>query len=178
MIKKRIYYFKLTKGDKESFHDARHRHLRLIIVRALRPAKANFFGGLDPKCSKTLWKYTWAIWGKICSVLVFTVNGVQVASNSGKANLLNNHFAHCFNTSVLPLTHGALTVDSSTPFLDKLLSLEDNLIFLLNNIIISNFSGPEEISGHMLKLTAYSPIWRGRDGVYVPKYIKQHFDLV
>ena len=107
-IKKRNYYYRLAKYNRESCHHAKYRHLRSVVVSALREAKASFFSGLGPKCSKTFWKSVRAIQSKATSIPVFSVNGVQITSSSGKANLVNNHFVHCFNTLVTPLTHMVL----------------------------------------------------------------------
>ena len=91
MIKKWNYYYRLAKHSRESCHHAKYRHLHSAIVSALREAKAGFFSGLHPKCSKIFWKSVRAIRSKVTSIPVFPVNVVQITSSSGKANLLNNH---------------------------------------------------------------------------------------
>ena len=156
MIKKQNYYYRLAKHNRQSCHHAKYRRLRSAIVSALRQAKASFFSSLDPKCSKTFWKSVQAIRSKATSIPVFSVNGVQITSSSGKANLLNNYFTCCFNTLVPPLTHGTLAVGHSIPFPDDLLCCEEEVALLLSKIDISKSSGPDGISGQMLKLTAYS----------------------
>ena len=75
---------------------------------------------------------------------------------AAKANALNVFFASCFNQSCSPLSvHESLDLSpSECP--DDLLCTEDEVLELLLSIDTSKASGPDGISGKMLKHTAVS----------------------
>jgi len=84
-------------------------------------------------------------------------NGTTVQGDSGKANLLNTFFSECFNTVLPPLSelnrasqHLRQPPDECP---DELLCTESEILKFLN---IFKASGPDNISGRMLKSTAIS----------------------
>ena len=76
-----------------------------------------------------------------------------------KANMLNNYFSTCFNTSLPPLS-GSYGTAEHLELLEgtheSLLCKEEYVIDLLQNIDVSKASGQDQISGRMLKATAPS----------------------
>ena len=69
--------------------------------------------------------------------------------------MLNNFFADCFNTKLPPLS--AMDMDSgSHECPENLLCTEQEVLVLLKSIDTSKASGPDKISGRMLKETAVS----------------------
>ena len=66
-------------------------------------------------------------------------------SSSGKANLLNSHFVHCFNTFMPPLKHCTLAVGPSISFPDYLLCCEADVALLWSKIDSSRSSGANGI---------------------------------
>ena len=75
-----------------------------------------------------------------------------------KANMLNNYFSQCFNTSLPPLSESTATehLDFSEGSSENLLCTEDDVLGLLQSIDVSKASGQDRISGRMLKATAAS----------------------
>ena len=82
-------------------------------------------------------------------------NGQEANNDIDKANMLNNFFADCFNTKLPPLS--AMDMDSgSHECPENLLCTEQEVLVLLKSIDTSKASGPDKISGRMLKETAVS----------------------
>ena len=69
--------------------------------------------------------------------------------------MLNEQFADCFNTLVPPITQCTVAVDPMLSFPDKLLCVEEEVASLLSNIDVTKSSGPDGISGYMLKCIAH-----------------------
>ena len=84
-------------------------------------------------------------------------DGSSAHNDNDKANMLNNFFSQCFNTKLPPLTPRdchRFTTSSECP--ENILCTEEEIIHLLQNIDVSKSSGPDRISGRMLKATAHS----------------------
>ena len=78
-------------------------------------------------------------------------------NDNDKANMLNNFFTQCFNTKLPPLTpHDCYRFTTSGECPENILCTEEEIIHLLQNIDVSKSSGPDRISGQMLKGTAHS----------------------
>ena len=78
------------------------------------------------------------------------------SSNVEKATLLNLTLATNFNHSVHPLSPSNIHIfqaNPSSPISDEVLCVEDDIFCLLNAIDVRKASGPDGISGNMLKGT-------------------------
>ena len=69
----------------------------------MRKAKLKFFQSLDPAKPKPFWKAIKALSKDASVIPPLTHEGVTADSSLGKANMLNNYFATCFNRSCNPL---------------------------------------------------------------------------
>ena len=91
------------------------------------------------------------------TIPVLSHNGSSAHNDNDKANMLNNFFSQCFNTKLPPLTPcdcHRFTTSGECP--ENILCTEEEIIHLLKNIDVSKSSGPDRISGRMLKGTARS----------------------
>ena len=85
------------------------------------------------------------------------VKSTVASSNVEKATLLNLTLATNFNHSVHPLSPSNIHIiqaNPSSPISDEVLCVENDIFCLLNTIDVTKASGPDGISGYMLKGTA------------------------
>ena len=152
-IRRRNLLFKQAKlsGDFTKYKACRNK-----IVQQLRLAKQQFFSHLDPKCPKNFWKAYKILNGSPSSIPVLSSGSTVAESSIEKANLLNEFFVSCFNTSTPPLDADNSFLSPVCPdlFPDDLLCTEEDVFDLLVSLNVTKSSGPDNISPHMLKFTA------------------------
>ena len=95
--------------------------------------------------------YVRSIRKKPSSIPALNYNGRLFTSNSSKANVLNEYFSECFNTSSPPFPLQPPVADCP-PCPSDLLCTKDQLISLISNLPFITASGPNQISSCMLKL--------------------------
>ena len=81
---------------------------------------------------------------------------LSASTNNEKASLLNNAFSQNFNPSLSNEECKDFYVHPSVPLCDEILCTEEEVFNLFKNIDPSKASGPDGISGRMLKQTAQS----------------------
>ena len=116
----------------------------------MRKAKQQFFQSLDPAKPKQFWKVVKALSEGTSVILPLTHEGVTADTSLGKANMLNNYFATCFNNSCNPLNEDQQPL-ITTPFPVELLCNEEEVHELFSSLDESKANGPDEISAKMLK---------------------------
>ena len=134
--------------------------MRNKTVTMLRNAKKAYFNNLTMADKKTFWKTMKYVHKEQSTVPPLSHNGTTVQGDIGKANMLNTFFSKCFNTALPPLSEQ----DRASQHLgqppdecpDELLCTESEILKFLKAINISKASGPDNISGRMLKSTAIS----------------------
>ena len=104
--------------------------------------------------SKKFWSTVRSLNKSVSSIPTLVHGPVTATTDKEKAELLNSFFCQCFNRSVLPLqpngTNSALHSDES------ILCTPEIVNDILLEIDISKATGPDGISGRMLKGTAQS----------------------
>ena len=95
------------------------------------------------------------------TIPTLSMNGTEANTDQDKANMLNTFFSTCFNTSLPPLSvpdmHNNAVPSEMTPdLIESLLCTEEEVLHLLETIDVSKSSGPDGISGRMLKAVATS----------------------
>ena len=118
--KERNYYFRKYKATKCTIMRGKYRSLRNKVVASLRRLKCSFYMNLKPKSSKTFWKTVNTLSRSKSAIPTLTHDNVAVASNRGKAEVLNAHFTNCFNYSVPPIICGSWHYSTSDEISDLL----------------------------------------------------------
>ena len=91
--------------------------------------------------------------GKSSIPILFDGN-VEVSDVSQKAHLLNTRLVKNFNYSLAPLSHPCVS-DNLGPLPDDLVCSEDDILNMLSKLLTSKATGPDGISGRMLRETCY-----------------------
>ena len=114
------------KYAKWSWNYTKYRKLRNQVTAEMKKAKLQFFQSLDPTKPKQFWKAIKALSKGASVILPLIHEGVTANSPLGKANMLNNYFATCFNKSCNPLNVDQQPV-ITTPFPEELLCNEEEV---------------------------------------------------
>ena len=125
----------------------------------MRRAKRDYFQKLNPKNPKEFWKAIKYLSKKQSSIpTLVDEDGKEAANGLQKANMLNSFFSKCFNRSSAPLKDWSETDirPNHDELPDELICDEDSVYDLLATLDVSKSSGPDGISGKMLKHTAVS----------------------
>ena len=136
------------KWGRRSKDFTKYRKLRNQVTVKTRKAKLTFFQSLDPAKPKQFWKAIKALNKGANVIPPLTHEGVTANGSLGKANMLNNYFATCFNKSCHPLNEGQQPT-VTTPFPEELLCNEQEVEELLPSVDVSKANGPDEISAKM-----------------------------
>ena len=80
----------------------------------------------------------------------------MITSDKDKAEALNSYFSQCFNLAFPPLSLSDNITGCTEQCPPELLCEKDEVLELLLSIDVSKSSGPDGISGRMLKATAHS----------------------
>ena len=156
-MRKRNYLYRRAKRTGVPRDMGQYRTARNKTVTMLRNAKKAFFNKLNTADKKQFWKTMKYLWKEQNTIPVLSHNGSSAHNDNDKANMLNNLFSQCFNTKLPPLTPRdchRFTTSGECP--ENILCTEEEIIHLLQNIDVSKSSGPDRISGRMLKGTAHS----------------------
>ena len=126
-----------------------------MLVGRLRFAKKSYFCRINADSTKSFWKTCRLLYKQSSSgvPVLSAPDGSSVCSNLGKAALLNEHFAKCFNHAVPPLVPPTAN-GAALP--DDFLCSEEWVLNNLASLDVTKASGPDEVSAHMLKFTAVS----------------------
>ena len=159
-MQKRNSLFRRTRSSGSTELWRKYKRMRHKVTSILKNSKQSFFAkNINSGNKKQFWK-TMKYLRKEQSTIPTLHLGDRCADNDlDKANMSNNHFSNCFNTSLPPLSgpyesaeHLHLLEGSQ----EHLLCTEDDVLGLLQNIDVSKASGQDQISGRMLKATATS----------------------
>ena len=156
-MRKRNQLFRKAQRHGDSTTRGKYTSARNKALKLLKQAKRMYFAGLKPN-SKQFWK-TVKLQSKSSSTIPTLKHGtVEAGSDIGKASMLNQFFSECFNQSLPPLTAEDIenfqTCPDACP--EEFLCTEEEVLNLLTTLDTSKASGPDKISGRMLKSTASS----------------------
>ena len=153
-INKKKALFRKYKCTGNSQDHAKYKAQRNNVVTLLRQCKEQFFFNLNSANIKDFWKAVKKVnKTKNITIPALSDGHSSVASNTGKADLLNNHFFNCFNRGYLPLnsTLSAPSESDPTDFPADMLCSEEVIYNLLLNLDVTKSTGVDEISARMLK---------------------------
>ena len=122
----------------------------------LRDSKLKIFKNLNPKSSKSFWSAVKYLNKQESSIPTLITNECSIVTDEDKADLLNKHFAECFNQSQPPLSSECYCSPDPEGCPSDLFCTEEETFELLASIDTIKSSGPDGISGRMLKSTAAS----------------------
>ena len=135
-----------------------YKKLRNEVVNLLHISKRDYLRKSCLGGSKKFWKAVKHIKNSSNHAIpALRVKSTVASSNVEKATLLNLTLATNFNHSVHPLSPSNIHIfqaNPSSPISDEVLCVEDDIFCLLNTIDVTKASGPDGISGYMLKGTA------------------------
>ena len=158
-IRKRNSAYKKARETGGTTTWKKYTSLRNQVVHTLRQAKKDHLKKVSSQGSKQFWK-TVKFLKKASSQIPTLNNGSIIAStNVDKASVLNEVLSQNFNSTVPPLTEAdsqTFSVNSSAELSENIFCSEDEVLGLLPAIDTSKASGPDGISGTMLKNTAHT----------------------
>ena len=155
-IKKRNSLFQHAKLSNSPLAWSAYRSFRNSTLSYLRSLKAKFFARLSSSpTARQFWSFVKKLRKSSSSIPPLSDSGSLVYSDSSKANLLNDFFCSCFNSSCPVLSS---TDPGPTPSFcpSNLLCSQEQVLQLLLNLPTDSASGPDAISSRMLKSTASS----------------------
>ena len=155
-IKKRNHLYKKHKRSNNPMLRVQYTRLRNQVTARLRCAKQSYFGKLKQASSKVFWRTVKCLNKKPSPIPELTYRGAVMSSAIEKANALNSFFSTCFNQSFPQLTPEVAPVLQPQDCPAELLCTEVEIFNMLNALDTSKASGPDGISGKMLKSTAPS----------------------
>ena len=159
-MKKRDYFHRLAKStDSHSIH-RKYCALRNLSVTMVRKAKYTFINLMSAsiRSPKQFWSMYHSLTPNRERIPHTLSNGtISVESPTSKANLLNSFFSSCFSAAPcdesLPITSPPSSIH---PELSNIQCTDDEVDGLLCSLKTKTSSGPDGISSHMLRNTAYS----------------------
>ena len=137
----------------------KYRSLRNEVVNVLRQSKRDHLKRMSSQGSKQFWKTVKFLKKTSIQIPTLKKGSDEISSNAGKASLLNEVLSQNFNLAIPPLTEADsqhFMVNPSTIPPQTILCTEEEVLGLLLAIDTSKASGPDGISGKMLKNTALS----------------------
>ena len=155
-IKYRNFLFKRAKLSNSTLDWSAYRSFRNKSLSYCRSLKFKFFNRLSSSPdSHHFWSTLKKFRKKSSSIPpLLSRSGCLVHSDLSKANLLNEFFSSCFNTSSPPFNPSPNSVASLCP--PNLLCSTDNVLHLLLLLPSDTATGPDGLSSRMLKATAHS----------------------
>lgn len=133
----------------------RYNKLRNRVTLCLKNAKEAFFNNINPS-TKNYWKIIKNL-NKNTSTLPILVQGqTHAESDLDKANLLSGHFSRSFNIIDPPLSDSCRETIPPIDCPAEFFISEEDVFRYLTTIDCSKATGPDNISGIMLKNTATS----------------------
>ena len=132
---------------------AKFKYARNKFVAKLCNAKEKLFANLDPRDQNKFWKTVKYLNNSAVSIPTLFHNDTLVASDKGKANLLNSFFSTCFNTSHPPLSNDNQCSVKPIECCEEILCTVEEVEYLLSNLSKCKATGPDGVSDTMLKYT-------------------------
>ena len=157
-VKKRNHLYHKAKKLKSPIYMSQYRVCRNKTLSYQCKLKASFFNHLSASSSscKSFWSLFKKLKKKSLTIPTLTHNDLTVTDPISKANLINNFFSQCFNSSVPSLSLSDILPHFLTDCPSDLLCTPENIIQLISQSPSHTSSGPDGISSKMLKATAYS----------------------
>ena len=155
LIRKRNILFRRAKRSGKLVHFWQYKSIRNKIICLLRNSKKHHFSKLANASDKEFWKSVRLFNKKQDSIPPLNSNGNIISDDKQKAEILNNFFASCWNSLEQPLTEETYHSFHSLPCEDATVSA-DQVFHLISSLDTNKASGPDGISGQMLKSTANS----------------------
>ena len=155
-IKKRNHLFRLAKKFKSPSYMSLYRTCRNKTLSYQRKLKASFFNrlSLSSSSSKSFWSLYSKLKKKPSTLPNLTHNGLNASDSISKANMMNNFFSQCFNSSVPPLS---LSDNLPSAYCSPdLLCTPETIIQLISQLPAITSPGLDRISSKMLKATSHS----------------------
>ena len=155
-IKKRNHLFRLAKKFKSPSYMSLYRSCRNKTLSYQRKLKASFFNrlSLSSSSSKSFWSLYSKLKKKPSTLPNLTHNGLNASDPISKANMMNNFFSQCFNSSVPPLS---LSDNLPSAYCSPdLLCTPQTIIQLISQLPAITSPGLDRISSKMLKATSHS----------------------
>lgn len=131
----------------------RYCRLRNCVTSSLKKAKQSFFNNINPS-SKDYWKVIKNLNNNTNTVPTLMQDQTRAESDTSKAELLSTQFCKNFNTVDPPLSAHIPEKPAYCP--TELLISEETVLELLLAVDSSKATGPDLISGIMLKRTAHA----------------------
>ena len=122
------------------------------VVSHIRKAKEEYFAKLRTKDQKQFWKTVKLLSVQKSMIPTLTQNSTVLSNDLEKARTLNSFSSECFNTSVPPIKSIYHSPSGTCP---DLFCYVEEIEHLLLSLDINKSSGPDGISGKMLKATAH-----------------------
>ena len=155
-IRHRNFLFKRAKSSNSLLHWSTYRSFRNETLSFLRSLKAKFFHRLSSSpSSRSFWSCIKKLRKKSSSIPPLSLSGNTIHSDASKANLLNDFFSSCFNSSN-PIDPSLNLCSPPTLCPPDLLCSPNEILNLLLHLPSDTATGPDNISSRMLKSTAYS----------------------
>ena len=156
-IRKCNALFTKAKRAKSSSLMSQYRICRNKTLSYQRHLKSTFFHKLSPSSSsKDFWSLFKKLNKKSSSIPTVYFNGSSATTALPKANMINQFFCNCFNLYVSPLSTASEDSGPSEDCPSYLLCSNVEVAKLLLQIPPNTSTGPDGISAHMLRETAYS----------------------
>ena len=136
---------------------SKYRRLRNNVTAALKAARSRFLNSLTSNINspQDFWKKFHKLSPKTSRIPVnLSLDTCSESSSTGKANLLNRFFASCFSKA--SSTKFLLEASQNQPTFTSICTNEDEVHKLLSHQKINTATGPDGISGRMLRATAPS----------------------
>ena len=160
ILRKRDYLLRLAKNTNSETIRSKYCHFRNLAVSAVRKAKYSFLKSMSSliRSPKEFWSVYHSLMPKRERIPHNLTNGnITAESLTSKANLLNSYFSSCFTT---PSNHASFSTptasSSSHPKLSTIQCTEEEVEKLLCSLKVKTSTGPDGISSHMLRNTAFS----------------------
>ena len=161
-IMKRNNIYRKARSTNDPTLWSRYTSLRNEVVQLLRQSKKGHLKKMSKLGSKQFWK-TIKFLGKTSSQIPnLKTDSKEASTTADKVSMLSEVFSKNFNSDLPPLSESdcqQFTVDPSSPppeSIESILCTQQFVSNLLNGLDTSKASGPDGISGYMLKGTAQS----------------------
>ena len=156
-IRKRNATFQASKRTNKPEVHSKYTHLWNLVVKLMRSSKKFYMRRVNVANKKQFWKTVKYMNKKQTSIPELHHQDKIAKSELEKAEMLNDFFGTCFNTTVDPLSPDALSDEAhcaSCP--DDLLCTPSEILAFIQALNVDKASGPDGISARMLKATAAS----------------------
>ena len=154
--RRRTLLYRRAKKSGSTRHLQQYKSARNMFVNMLRNAKRVHFNKINNANQKLFWKTIKYLQKTRSTIPVLTHNGASARNDIDKANMLNEFFKQCFNTTMPPLDQPATQAQFNGECPTELLCTETEVLKMLQSLDTTKSNGPDGISARMLKSTAHS----------------------